>query len=75
MTYQARIGGKNVKGDFAAISAAWCAYRDAKGFGASRSSGVVIKDAAGQDAARVSYNGNVWPLAEWFPGQEPLLRA
>lgn len=28
----------------------------------------------GKVVARISQNGNVWPVEEWFPGMEPLVR-
>jgi hypothetical protein len=28
----------------------------------------------GVKVARVSQNGNVWPVEPWFPGQAPLVR-
>lgn len=31
----------------------------------------VIKD--GSPFARISQNGNVWPMEEWTPGQKPLV--
>ena len=52
-------------------SAIYCQLRDKSGQGASRFPGAVIsKD--GQAFARISYNGRVWPLAEWTEGQTPL---
>ena len=58
--------------DYADASAKYDAARIASGQGMSRfPDGKVMLDANTQ-IARVSYNGRVWPVGEWFPGMEPL---
>ena len=58
--------------DFAQASALFVAARDASGEGASGFGGGVVLDGSGRAVARISYNGKVWPVAEWFSGQRPL---
>jgi hypothetical protein len=35
-------------------------------------SGGAVRDAAGTEVARVSYNGKVWPPGDWTPDSVPL---
>lgn len=57
--------------NFADASAKYSEVRDASGEGGSTfRDGVVIQD--GKPVARISYNGRIWPLGEWVPGDKPL---
>jgi hypothetical protein len=58
--------------DFAAASALFCKTRDAFGKGASKTPKARIVNASGEPVARISYNGRIWPDAEWFDGMKPL---
>jgi hypothetical protein len=58
--------------DFAAASALYCKKRDALGKGNSQTPKARIVDASGEPVARISYNGRIWPDAEWFDGMTPL---
>lgn len=70
-----RIGNREFPfTSFEDVSAAYRATIDKLGLGASQTPRCDILDAAGVRVARVSYNGNVWPAEDWFPGQEPLLK-
>lgn len=57
---------------YEAISAAYCAARDASGEGASIVPSAKVYDGNGNQVAHISYNGRVWPGAEWSPGIVPL---
>jgi len=48
-----------VVADFAAASAAWCAYRDERALRGSNAPHVLLSD-AGAHVGYVSYNGRVW---------------
>ncbi len=57
--------------DWADASVRYCRRRDRSGLGASGfPEGAILLDAI--PVARVSYNGRIWPLAPWSPGQEPI---
>lgn len=56
--------------NFEAASAAYCAIRDKKGWGASRVPAVTVQD--GATTYRVSYNGRIWRDAKWTPGIQPV---
>lgn len=58
--------------DLRDASEKFCAARDASGLGASDIPPVHVVTAAGERVARVSYNGRVWPAAEWHVGQAPI---
>lgn len=74
MTMTIKIKGKTheVKG-LADASALYCQIRDESGEGGSTFRPAVVRQ-NGKGIARISYNGNVWPMAEWTPGLTPLLR-
>jgi hypothetical protein len=57
---------------FAQASQMFCAARDACGEGASTTPSPLIVDGAGSVIAHVSYNGRVWPGADWAVGATPL---
>lgn len=57
------------------VQRAYIKARDAFDAGASQFSSGAVYDEAGQEVARVSYNGRLWPAGEWFPGQQPLAEA
>ena len=48
------------------------AARDRAGVGASQMPVPLIYDGGGRVVAHVSYNGRVWPGAEWRDGDRPL---
>lgn len=56
-------------------SAMYSAARDKSGLGASKFREGRIVDVNGNLIARISYNGRVWPVEEWFVGQQPLIEA
>jgi hypothetical protein len=53
-------------------SALFCKTRDAFGEGASKTPQCKVVDQRGEVVARISYNGRIWPNAEWFDGMVPL---
>jgi hypothetical protein len=55
--------------DLADASARFCQFRGSKG-ASQLPSGIVYKD--GEEVARVSYNGKVWPPGALLLGREPL---
>ena len=67
-----RLRGKTFKGDFAELSRAYCAERDASGLGGSKFREGRIMDARGNLVARISYNGRVWSPEPWQPASAPL---
>lgn len=58
--------------DFRQASEMFCAARDAGGFASSEMPDAWIVTESGERAARISYNGRVWPPTEWVPGMLPL---
>lgn len=72
MTYTAKAFGRTIKGEtFAEISRAYEAARDVHfSKGGRPKDATVMQD--GVPVARISNNGRVWPLDEWFAGQVPL---
>jgi hypothetical protein len=58
--------------DLASASALFCQMRDDLGTGARDTPNAFIVDAAGKKIGRISYNGRIWPDAEWFDGMKPL---
>ena len=58
--------------DFAAASDLFCQTRDAYGKGASKTPKACVVNSNGETIARISYNGRVWPAAEWFDGMMPI---
>jgi hypothetical protein len=50
----------------------FCAARDASGEGTSNTPSPQIVDEAGNVIGRISYNGRVWPDADWTPDSTPL---
>jgi hypothetical protein len=67
------VGGKPYPvASFAQASTMFCMARDRSGEGASAVPTPVIVDAAGEIVAHVSYNGRVWPGADWVAGSQPL---
>jgi hypothetical protein len=57
---------------FAQASQMFCTARDAFGEGASTTPTPLIVDGAGSVIGHVSYNGRVWPGADWAAGATPL---
>ena len=57
---------------FAQASQMYCRARDAHGEGASKTPSALIVDEHGAEVASVSYNGRVWPAAEWRADMRPL---
>ena len=53
-------------------SALFCAYRDRHDLGSELPGARVFETEDGQEVARVSPNGKVWPPGEWTPGLVPL---
>lgn len=72
MTYTAKAFGKTIKGDtFADMSRQYEAARnDHFRKGGRPKDATIIQD--GKAVARISNNGRVWPLTEWFVGMVPL---
>jgi hypothetical protein len=57
--------------DWADASDRYSCRRDKSGLGASGfPEGLILLDTV--PVARVSYNGRIWPLAPWAPGQKPI---
>lgn len=72
-TLQMQIGRKHYPvASFQQASEMFCAARDKSGLGASRVPDAFIINDLGEKVARISYNGRVWPLAEWTPDQKPV---
>lgn len=57
--------------DWAEASRAYCERRDELGLGASMfpEAMLLIQDIP---VGRISYNGRIWALGDWHPGDEPL---
>lgn len=53
-------------------SVMFCAARDKSGFGASGTPVVTVVSDGGQEIARISYNGRVWPAGDWRTDATPL---
>ena len=67
-----KIKGRTFYGSsFAEMSRIYSASREASGKGMAKFPPATITE-AGKPVARVSYNGRVWPMEEWTPGQVPL---
>lgn len=72
MSYTIKLRGKTYSvATFEAASALFESKQDR--MGRIIRSADILKD--GANVARISQNGNVWPVEEWFPGQAPLYRA
>lgn len=48
------------------------AYVDQWSIGSGNLCPVMVTDEDGNDIARVSYNGRVWPPGPWTPSMQPL---
>jgi len=70
---QLAIGNRHIVtvADFAAASAIYSAARERSGEGCSTFPEGTLLD-GNEAVARVSYNGKVWPVGEWQPGDQPL---
>jgi len=58
-----------------AASAMYSAARDKSGLGASQFRDGRVVDIDGNQVARISYNGRVWPAEDWHAAQKPLVEA
>lgn len=59
-------------GSLKEASEKFCASRDAYGEGSAKTPNVTVVHEDGQEVARISYNGRVWPAGEWKPSMVPL---
>jgi hypothetical protein len=57
---------------FEQASQMFCTARDVHGEGGSKTPSPLIVDDAGEIIGHVSYNGRVWPGAEWSADAAPL---
>jgi hypothetical protein len=76
-TIYVQIGKRRFQvSSFREASEMFCKARDQFSFqtgcGASKTPEAAIVNDAGEAVARISYNGRVWPIAEWHPDMLPL---
>lgn len=68
-----QVGGRRYPvASFAQASQMFCIARDKNGEGASNTPSPLIVDDAGSVIAHVSYNGRVWPGADYATDATPL---
>lgn len=72
MTYTFKLRGKTYTATtLAGISAIYCLLRDESGEGGSTFPSPSIKQ-NGKITCRFSYNGRIWPLADWTADLQPI---
>lgn len=76
MTYTLQIGSVCVEGlpTLEQCQRAYIQKRDDSELGASGFPCGIVYDTE-KIAARISYNGRLWPAGSWYQGQEPLAEA